>query len=48
MVDEHGQEFYIEEDDDHPEDEDVIILSNEVVPREIGVKKGIFNQIPNA
>lgn len=44
-----GKEYYIEEDEPE-DDEDVIILSNEAIPREIGVKKGnkLFNTIPDS
>jgi len=38
----------VELEDEYPEDEDVIILSDEIIPREIGIKKGskLFNEIP--
>lgn len=45
------KEYYIELDDeeDDQHDEDIIILSNEAVPKEIGFKKGnkLFNTIPD-
>lgn len=45
-------EFPIEEgfdEEEDVEDEDVVLLTNEAIPREIGVKKGrrLFNDIPD-
>lgn len=44
------QEFYIEEevDDDNHEEQDIVLLSDDAIPRELGVKKGnkLFNAIP--
>lgn len=46
--DQGDNEYYVELDDEHPEEEDVIILSDEPIPREIGIRKGatLFNEIP--